>query len=114
MIARVIVVSLEDKIDKLICAIEKLSQNIERISSIRDIGYGSDGLIPLPRWNEVHQWPSLAAMRGIVFNKDYNGAKSFVRKIGRRVYIDEKRFLEWANSNPKTDIKKSLKSDFDT
>lgn len=99
---------MEDKIDQLICAIEKLNHNIERISSLNNIAESrSNGLIPLPNWSKVHEWPSLAAMRNIFFNKNYNGAKSFVRKIGRRVYIDEKSFFEWARSNPRTSVNKS-------
>ena len=99
--------SLEDRISQLIATIEKLNSNIEKLGAINNADVSSDRLIPLCKWNDVHEWPSIAALRSIVFNEKYNGAKHFIRRIGRRVYIDEKKYFEWADSHPKTHIVKN-------
>lgn len=96
--------SLEDKIERLTLAIELLNSNLQRFTSGLAAGSRSHELIPLPRWNDKHDWPSIAALRNIVFNENYNGAKIFIKRIGRRIFIDEEKFFEWARSNPKIHI----------
>lgn len=38
------------------------------------------------------------SLRWLVFNKDRNGFSTCVRKIGRRVLIDEQAFVAWIDS----------------
>lgn len=40
---------------------------------------------------------SEASIRWIIFNSKTNGATTFIRKIGRKVLIEESSFLEWVN-----------------
>lgn len=41
---------------------------------------------------------SQASLRWIIFNSKLNGATAFIRKIGRKVLIEESGFLSWINS----------------
>ena len=52
-------------------------------------------LIPVSKWPEFHPWPSVSALRWIIFHGAKNGFESCVRRIGRRVLIDEEAFFAW-------------------
>ncbi len=54
------------------------------------------GIIPLTQWPEHHPWPSVAGLRHLVFHADTNGFAAVVRRVGRRVLIDEAAFFAWA------------------
>ncbi|PIZ31207.1 MAG: hypothetical protein COY40_02640 [Alphaproteobacteria bacterium CG_4_10_14_0_8_um_filter_53_9] len=54
-----------------------------------------DRFIPLTKWNKYHPWPSLAGLRHLAFYRDTNGFHVCLRKVGRRLLISEKTFLEW-------------------
>lgn len=51
--------------------------------------------IPVTKWNEYHEWPTLAAFRSLIFNKDENGLFMAIKKVGKRILIDETAFFEW-------------------
>jgi len=61
----------------------------------------SDGqakrVIPLVTWDQFHPWPSAAALRWYVFNARGNGAAAWIRRVGRRVLIDEAAFFAWVD-----------------
>ena len=57
-------------------------------------------LIPVTKWNEYHSWPPIGGLRHLIFNEHSNGFDKVIRRIGRRVLIDEQPFFEWANMNP--------------
>jgi len=51
-------------------------------------------------WEKHHSWPSLNGIRNIraIADKgDKQGAISFFKKIGGRIFIDENAFLAWAS-----------------
>lgn len=50
-------------------------------------------LIPVPKWNEHHDWPPLGGLRHLIFNSDKNGFGSAFLRVGRRVLIDENEFF---------------------
>lgn len=52
-------------------------------------------LIPVSQWNRYHSWPPIGGLRHLVFNEKSNGFSACVRRVGRRVLIDEARFFEW-------------------
>jgi hypothetical protein len=54
-------------------------------------------LIPVPDWSKHHDWPPLAGLRHLIFNKNANGFHKCVRRVGRRVLIDEKAFFDWVS-----------------
>ena len=57
----------------------------------------SNRLIPANKWNERHPWPPIGGMRHLIFFAETNGFNKVIRRIGRRVLIDECAFFEWAD-----------------
>jgi len=57
--------------------------------------------IPVPEWNKFHIWPKDSGLRHLIFNKEKNGFNKVVKKVGKRVLIDEAAFFEWVNNNGK-------------
>lgn len=57
--------------------------------------------IPVPSWNKYHEWPPVGGLRNLIFNKNKNGFHKVVKKVGKRVLIDETAFFEWINSGDK-------------
>lgn len=53
-------------------------------------------LIPVPAWSQYHPWPSVAGLRYLIFNAAENGFEACIRRIGRRVLIDEQAFFKWS------------------
>jgi len=53
--------------------------------------------IPLTEWNKHHPWPPIGGLRHLVFRERTNGFDRVIRRIGRRVLIDERRFHEWVD-----------------
>ncbi|KTD41852.1 hypothetical protein [Legionella parisiensis] len=51
--------------------------------------------IPVPQWDKCYDWPTTAGLRNLIFNKDKNGFAKVVKKVGKRVLIDESAFFEW-------------------
>lgn len=62
------------------------------------IGTGRTRLIPLTDWNQHHAWPPLGGLRHLVFFERDNGFDKVVRRVGRRVLIDEAAFFAWVDS----------------
>ncbi|MDZ7662521.1 hypothetical protein [Thiohalophilus sp.] len=56
-------------------------------------------LIPIPKWNEYHDWPPPGGLRHLVFYGKTNGFDAVVKRVGRRVLIDEQAFFEWVEKN---------------
>lgn len=49
---------------------------------------------------------TLGSLRWILFNSKFNGADSFVRRIGKRkLLISPQLFLQWLESNKRGDVK---------
>lgn len=57
--------------------------------------------IPVPNWNNHHEWPPIGGLRNLIFNKEKNGFSSVVKKVGKRVLIDEAAFFEWVANQGK-------------
>jgi len=55
-------------------------------------------LIPLTQWADHHSYPPLGQLRAMVFNADKNGFDHCIRRIGRRVLIDEVAYFEWVEA----------------
>lgn len=56
---------------------------------------GQSRLIPAAKWDKYHPWPSVPALRFLIFNATKNGLTAAVRRVGRRVLIDEAAFFAW-------------------
>ncbi|MDR3477641.1 MAG: hypothetical protein P4M14_06390 [Gammaproteobacteria bacterium] len=59
--------------------------------------------IPVPNWEKHHEWPRLGGLRNLIFNRHTNGFDLFgvVKKIGKRVLIDETAFFNWVANQGK-------------
>lgn len=54
-------------------------------------------LIPITKWHEFHPWPPIGGLRHLVFFAKDNGFHKVIRRVGRRVLIDEAAFFHWAD-----------------
>jgi hypothetical protein len=54
-------------------------------------------LIPAARWHQYHPWPSQAALRDLILKAGRNGLTPAIRRVGRRVLIDEAEFFAWVD-----------------
>ena len=55
----------------------------------------STRLIPVSAWNEHHAWPPIGGLRHLIFNAHRNGFGAVIRRVGRRVLLDERAFFVW-------------------
>lgn len=53
--------------------------------------------IPVTVWNKYHEWPPGGGLRHLIFNAKRNGFDAVVRRVGRRVLIDETAFFAWVS-----------------
>lgn len=51
--------------------------------------------IPVTKWPDYYPWPSIAGMRDLIFHANHNGFGSVIKRVGRRVLIDEAAFIAW-------------------
>ena len=63
-------------------------------------------LIPVPKWNNYHQWPPVGGLRHLIFNARFNGFESVIKRAGRRVLIDEQAFFKWIEKKNPTEGRK--------
>jgi hypothetical protein len=56
-------------------------------------------LIPLTDWALYHPWPPIGGLRDLVFRSkvDANGFDKVIRRVGRRVLLDEQAFFVWCD-----------------
>ena len=52
-------------------------------------------LIPVNKWQEHHDWPPTGGLRHLIFHAHTNGFNKVIRRVGRRVLIDEEAFFNW-------------------
>lgn len=62
----------------------------------------SDRLIPVTKWTEYHDWPPPGGLRYLIFNERKNGFHKVVKRVGRRVLIDEAAFFRWVAEQNET------------
>lgn len=51
--------------------------------------------IPVPDWPSHHPWPTRAGLRHLIFEAETNGFAPCIRRIGRRILLDEAAVLDW-------------------
>ena len=62
----------------------------------------STRLIPLAKWNEYHDYPTIPALRQYKFRMDTNGFKDVIEfggENGNTILINEKKFFKWYLKN---------------
>ena len=65
---------------------------------------GIKNLIPVSKWNQYHDFPTVAALRNLIFFADRNGINKCIRKIGGRLYIEETAFFEWVEERSQAEL----------
>jgi hypothetical protein len=60
------------------------------------MGTAETKLIPVPKWNNHHDWPSVSGWRKLIFNSPKNGIDKVILRVNKRILIDEAAFFEWA------------------
>ena len=56
-------------------------------------------LIPASDWPQHHAWPPIGGLRHLIFHGKANGFDSVIRRVGRRVLIDEGAFFAWVDQH---------------
>lgn len=57
-------------------------------------------LIPLSKWNDYYDFPSVGSLRQYVFHNTNSFVDKVVKRIGKgRLYIDVDAFFKWVNSS---------------
>jgi hypothetical protein len=72
-----------------------MQQSLRRRTEVQN---QSPQLIPVSKWNEHHAWPPIGGLRHLVFHAKSNGFNTVIRRVGRRVLIDEQAFFAWVDS----------------
>ena len=57
--------------------------------------------IPVPHWHKHHDWPPVGGLRNLIFNAQTNGFDAVIKKVGKRVLIDEFAFFRWVEEQGK-------------
>ena len=93
--------SLEDEIIKLREVFQQFCDKFDMTyTMILPQSEKSNRLIPVSQWNKYHDWPTISGMRWLVFNAKYQEMEKVIKRVGRRVLIDEKEFFIWVRKNP--------------
>lgn len=54
--------------------------------------------LTVKQWVSEHKWPPIGGLRYLIFNAEANGFNKVIKRVGRRVLIDEKAFFDWIDS----------------
>jgi hypothetical protein len=68
------------------------------VKTMNDTIAPSKRYIPVADWATHHQWPPIGGLRHLIFHADTNGFNKVVKRVGRRVLIDEAAFFDWVES----------------
>ena len=59
--------------------------------------------IPLTKWPDYHPYPNVSGLRHLVFKAGSNGFDKVIRRVGRRILLDENAYFAWVEEqNTKT------------
>lgn len=67
---------------------------------MENLNLANEKLIPLSRWNNFHPYPTVGALRQLIFRNKNEIGKVLVR-MGGRLYIIESVFFQWVAENGK-------------
>lgn len=67
-------------------------------------GRTTPNLIPVTEWSQHHEWPPLGGLRHLIFHANENGFDKVVRRVGRRVLLDEDAFFKWVDEQQEVSI----------
>jgi hypothetical protein len=52
-------------------------------------------------WGKHHDWPPIGGLRFLIFNAERNGFSNVIRRVGRRILINEQAFFAWVDAQGK-------------
>lgn len=55
-------------------------------------------LLTVNEFTQKHSWPPLGGLRHLIFNAETNGFDTVIRRVGRRVLLDEAAFFQWVDA----------------
>ena len=66
--------------------------------------------IPVTKWEKYHEWPPIGGLKNLIFKRNKNDFDKFgvVKKVGKRVLIDENAFFQWVENQGKIKEKKRV------
>ena len=53
--------------------------------------------IPVSKWNDYHDYPTVSAIRNYINKSDKNGFDRVIKRKGKRILINETKMFEWIN-----------------
>ena len=56
-------------------------------------------LVPLSRYNDFYPYPSVGALRQLLFYNTNGFADKVIRRIGKRLYVKISAFKAWVETN---------------
>jgi hypothetical protein len=59
-------------------------------------------LLTVADWPKHHAWPPAGGLRHLIFFAEINGFNKVIRRVGRRVLIDEAAFFSWVDQQGAT------------
>lgn len=62
-------------------------------------------LIPLTKWNEYHDYPSVGSIRQFNFHNTDNFNELCTVQSGKRILLDEDKVLQWVKNRSKSSSK---------
>ena len=60
-----------------------------------------EDLIPVSKFNDYFKYPSVGALRQLIFHKDKYGFHNITKKVGNRLYISITAFNKWVEEQNK-------------
>lgn len=54
--------------------------------------------IPVTQWHEYHPWPPIGGLRHLIFHAESTGFDRVLKRVGRRILLDEQAFFEWLDA----------------
>jgi hypothetical protein len=74
--------------------VQKVTAHAKKVDAeLAGCSRGATRLIPVPRWNDHHDWPPPGGLRHLIFHAEQNGFASAFKRVGRRVLVDEEEFF---------------------
>lgn len=58
-------------------------------------------LLSIGQFVEKHKHQTEPSLRWLVFNESHNGFSKVIRRIGKRVFIDEEAYFQWVDEQNK-------------
>jgi len=62
-------------------------------------------IVHASEWHKYHRWPDSAGLMKLIRERESNGLKESVFKIGKRWMVDEEKFLAWSKEYKESLIK---------